>query len=358
MPDLHLLTGVGGAGVSTVSAALAAAWAAEGHKVRLAHIADPVSLDRPFPTGDAGRGMLDVVDLAVTPKWGDTDQALADLLVSQGCPGEIAEEWRGLPGADSWQVLAALSGCLQDVDILVVDLGDLYRAGSLIRACTRVPWVMRHLLEAVTGPWGAVAGVTESLLSGLAHIEAGADRLTDAGSVLHLVTSGRPLDEAKIRRSVPGLLLAGMSAGLLVQISEGQEEESANYWRPFAPVRVGPTRLAANGAFAERPEEWAAPLLSGVLPASVGSRPRARIVQDPQCATRLQWSMPLPWTQAADIRLEQRGSDLTLVVHGVAHLLALPSAVRRCEPEAARVVDGEIVIDLLWREGEWRERDL
>ncbi len=345
--------------MSTVSAALAAAWAAEGKRVRLAHIADPISCSRPFTVGREDHGEIDIVDLAAPAPWGAADQVLADLLLSQDCPGEIAEEWRRLPGADSWQILSTLAERPPDIDVLVVDLGNLQRAADLLQAATRIPWVLRHLLEAVAGPWGAVDGVAETLLRGLSRVESGATWLTSADSILHVVTSGRALDESKIRKSVPGMLLSGPKPGLLVHISSVDGEDwNSEKWLPLTPVRVAPISLTEEGAFTEPPEKWVAPLLPPISEISIGTQPVGRIVRAPQPARRLRWSMPLIWVQAEDLRLVQRGKDVTLVVHGVPYLLTLPPAARRCEPEVAWVSDGELVVDLTWREGEWREREL
>lgn len=358
----HLLTGPGGAGVSSMAAALAAALADPGGavpapSVTLACIGDDGSLSwllGPDPE-------VALVDLAGAGPWGELDDALAATIERFGGDGDIAEEWRRLPGADLVAALVALGEAVAVTDVLVVDVGDLRRAGQFLAAAQRMPWVLRGLLGLqaygvrLLGPTAAHA-----VPRWLDALEAAAEVLRAPDTRLHLVAGAEPLALAKIRRGVPQLLLAGAGPGVLVRCPDDDRQADpatgavpgpAYDWAPFTPVTPMHWPVDATGRL--RPDAGAA-----VAPL-VGAFDRLVTLSADihRTAEHLTWRVPLPWVRAKDIQLEHRGEDLVVTVHGVPHLLRPPAVVRRCTPVQSRLDGTYLQLEFILREGSWQRHE-
>lgn len=336
--------------MSSTAAALAVA-AAQGDagggeppSVALACIGDDGSLAALL--GD--RAPVPVVDLGAPRPWGDLDTVVAATLERYGGDGDVAEEWRRLPGAEVLAALIAMGEAVASTDILIVDLGDTRRAGELFAAAARAPYLLRGLLglQAVgarlVGPPAAHA-----VARWLDAVEAAAEVLRAPETLLHVVVGAGPHGPAKVRRTVPALLLGGVRPGaiLLGPKPGGSSTATGSDWDPFTPVPAVP--LAADGALDQGAVEAAAALLS--LPAGTDARePVSR------AADHLTWRVRLPWLRAPDVRVEHRGEDLVVSVHGVPHLVVPPAVVRRCTPVRARLDGRHLIVESVLREGAWR----
>ncbi|MCB1253417.1 MAG: hypothetical protein M9891_15505 [Austwickia sp.] len=361
----HLVTGPGGAGVSTVAAALAITLATAppqaggagsagsaggtggvGAAVTLACIGDDGSLHRLMGSDHA----VSVVDLAAPRPWGELDTMLAATVDRYGGDGDVAEEWRRLPGADLLAALVALGEMIPTTDILIVDLGDLRQAGRLLGATVRTPWVLRGLLglQAVSARLvGPAAG--HAVPRWLDALEATADVVRSGQTRLHVVTGSGALAEAKTRRAVPPLLLSGVGPGLVIApATDPIAAAEPGRWAPFVPVATAAWAADADGRLRADLAEVTAPLLAA-LP---------RLVETPaqvlRAADHLTWRVPLPWVSADAVQVEHRGEDLIVTVYDVPHLVLPPAVVRRCTPVRARLDGTYLEVESVLRDGAWR----
>lgn len=377
----HLLTGPGGAGTSSVAAALATALAhgarplggrPDGETaVTLAYVGEDGSAARLLGPHPAPA----VLDLARAQPWGELDEILASTVERFGGNGDIAEEWRRLPGADVLAALVTLGEAVAATDVLVVDLGDLRRAGQLLGAATRMPWVLRGLLGLQAVGARLIGGAAaHAVPRWLDAVEAAAEVLRDPDTLLHLVVGQAPTAAAKIRRGAPALLLCGASPGLLIGTPgdapgpdrapatggldgggdpdrPGRAAGTAYAWAPFTPAAPLAWPADAQGRLRPEADELVAPLLAaldGVVPTPS---------EISRAADHLTWRVPLPWVTADDIVVEHRGEDLVVTVHGVPHLLLPPAVVRRCTPVRARLTGTYVEVESVLREGAWRRRE-
>lgn len=360
----HLVTGPGGAGVSSVAAALAVtlAGSADGATVTLACLGDDGSARRLL----GAEPSLPVVDLARTRSWGRPDVLFASTVERFGGDGEVAEEWRRLPGADLVAALIALGEAVAVTDVLVVDLTDLRRAADLLAASVRVPWVLRGLLglqalgARFVGPEGAHA-----VPRWLAALEAAAEVLGDGKTRLHLVRGSSAVEAAKVRRGAPALLLSGVSPGVVIgtpsplgaprpgrgcaESADTGDAAGTDDWAPFgaADMTTWPV-VAATGALSDTAARAMAPVTAAIdaLPALGSGLSR---VDD-----RLHWRLPLPWLRADDVEVARRGADVIVTVHGVPHLLQPPAVLRRAVPVRAQLDGRYLDLESRLPEGAWR----
>lgn len=362
----HLLTGPGGAGVSSTAAALAEAAArgvaggGEPPSVALGCLGDDGSLT----TLLGHRSEVTVVDLGAPRPWGDLDTVVAATLERYGGDGDVAEEWRRLPGAEVLAALIAMGEAVASTDVLVVDLGDIRRAAELFAAAARAPYLLRGLLglqalgARLVGPPAAHA-----VARWLDAVEAAAEVLRAPETLLHVVVGAGPHGPAKVRRNVPALLLGGVRPGAIL-LDPGSAGEAGPRegtapaaphptdapgaaWAPFTPLPALPLAPGGDGALDPSAVEAAATLLR--LPA--GPEPREPVTR---AADHLTWRVRLPWLRAEDVRVEHRGEDLVVCVHGVPHLVVPPAVVRRCTPVRARLDGRHLIVESVLREGAWR----
>lgn len=321
---------------------------AERLTVTLACVGDDGSMARLLGAESAAA----VVDLAAPRDWTDVDAAVASTIERFGGDGDVAEEWRRLPGADLVATLVALGEAVAATDVLVVDLGDLRRAGALLAAATRTTRVLRGLLglqaagARLVGPAAAHAGPRW-----LDALEAAGEVLHAPETKLHVVAGPASVAATKIRRNVPGLLLSGVGPGLLVAHDHSRLGLGTPHdWAPFR--RVAPRGWPVDDSGRLRPDagDLVTPLLTELQ--EVTDMPSAVS----RATDHLTWRLPLPWVRAEDVLIEHRGDDLVVDVYGTAHLLVPPAVVRRCTPVRARLDGTYLEIESVIREGVWRRR--
>ncbi|MBW3086105.1 hypothetical protein KEM60_02316 [Austwickia sp. TVS 96-490-7B] len=346
----HLVTGPGGAGVTTACAALAAHAAAAGTTVTLAVLHHDGSLPTVPPT-------VHVEDLSTPAPWGLWADALALTVERYGGDADTVEQWPMLPTARRCHALARLAAICRTSGLTIVDLGDLRAAQDFLGAAIQLSWSLSRLLgvqPALTrGTGGAIPRLLRETVDA---VETAVDVLRAPTTALHVVS--RP-DERSIRRiryGVPGLLLTEVHPGTLWWNTAGvappgpmepSDRPDGHGWSPFieetAPLDppAGIEQIAAVAtAILDRPARH-----DGESPLVDLSR------------GQVSWRLPLPWTQADNVHLVHRGEDLLVTVHGVEHLVVPPAVLRRGIPVQAALDGAALTVQADLPAQAWRGRD-
>lgn len=325
-----LVTGTGGAGVSTLVRSLALAAVAHGARVTIATMGqawEPAMDDVAVPG-------LQTIDLAQSPGWTSTDQAIADLAVRCGGDGLVGEEWRALPGMDVATGLLALPEAVLAADLSIVDLGDLRRAEEVLAAAVRLPWLLRRLLGLQPGLAATLnTAASELLPRALDSADSAADLLRSTTTRLDAVVGPDRASWPKLRARLPRLLVGGLRPGRLYVRSDAPAAQDC---LPFERV-----------AFPEPYPGWDPgahwePTRSSRHPSGVERSPEG-----------LLWRLTLPWVTATEVAVQRRADDLLVSVHGRVVLVPLPAAVRRCRIAGAEVTQGELRIHLVLDDPSW-----
>ena len=337
-----LLTGPGGAGTSSLSAALAVRSARAGHRTLL--------LTRQRPA----LGLDDVPGLAVTVVgaqaglerfWAAHAAALSAVLPQLDLPP--ATSVVALPGAGELALLAELSRA--DADVLVVDAGPLDAALALAGLPAALQGWLDQLLPARLRALAAFAGMGGAAGAALAAVPAleellRAGPLADPGTIEVLVAARPSRDAAaELRRTVPGLALHGLSpAAVLARVLP---EGAGPWWTARAAEQEAALAdlavLAPVTAVAELPVLGADPdavaaLLDGFEPVAAPAVDRAA---PERTAAGWDLAVPLPFAERGEVELTRFGDDLVLTVAGTRRSLRLDALLRRCSVTGGRLSD-------------------
>ena len=127
---LILLSGIAGAGTTTITAATAAALQAEGLRVEVIDASESLSPDQ---------SVIAAISLSV-----------GGVFAEVGADPVLAEAWTSLPGVAHLSSLARIVAALDDasIDVVVVDAGDHRRARGLVD----LPATLLRLLDAALTP--------------------------------------------------------------------------------------------------------------------------------------------------------------------------------------------------------------
>jgi arsenite-transporting ATPase len=376
-----LFTGKGGVGKSTVAAASAVRAARSGRKVLA------LSADSAHSLGDAlgvevGHEPVEVetglfvahVDAQrrFERSWREVQDYLLSVLDAAGVDEIAAEELTVLPGAE--EVLALLE--LRDQarsgrwDAVVVDCAPTAETLRLLALPEALGWYMdrvfpleRRLMRAMRPVLGKVAGVpmprdrvfdaVERLHRELLEVR---EVLGAAGSSVRLVLTPESVVVAEARRTWTSLSLYGYRVDAVVANRvfpagdaddwragwvEAQQAQLADIRASFAPL---PVLECAYG----RHEPVGLAALDALATATYGELdPLAEpTTEDPMTVERsgdeLVLVLALPLAERGDVGLARVGDDLVLTVDGHRRVLALPSALRRCQVVGAGLRDGRL----------------
>jgi arsenite-transporting ATPase len=374
-----LFTGKGGVGKTTTAAATATLAASRGRKALV------LSTDPAHSLGDAFG-----VPLAAEPieldtglfaqqvdtqarferSWAQVQRYLLDVMAASGVDPLEAEELTVLPGAE--EILALLEVRDQIAsgrfDLVVVDCAPTAETLRLLALPDALDWYMRRVFPAerrvvrslrpvlsrvagVPMPQDAVFDAIERLHAELADVRR---VLTDAdGASVRLVLTPEAVVVAEARRTLTSLSLYGYRVdGVIanrVFPGEGaddwragwvaaQAERLADIDASFAPLPVRrapyrrgePVGLPALAEFAEQLYGDADPFTPPDVPDPV------RIERDREEFVLV---VALPGANRDDVDVVRTGDELVLTAGGHRRVLALPSALRRCEVGAAALRD-------------------
>jgi arsenite-transporting ATPase len=388
-----LFTGKGGVGKSTVAAASAVRAARSGRKVLA------LSADSAHSLGDAlgvevGHEPVEVetglfvahVDAQrrFERSWREVQDYLLSVLDAAGVDEIAAEELTVLPGAE--EVLALLE--LRDQarsgrwDAVVVDCAPTAETLRLLALPEALGWYMdrvfpleRRLMRAMRPVLGKVAGVpmprdrvfdaVERLHRELLEVR---EVLGAAGSSVRLVLTPESVVVAEARRTWTSLSLYGYRVDAVVANRvfpagdaddwragwvEAQQAQLADVRASFAPL---PVLECAYG----RREPVGLAALDALATATYGELdPLAEpTTEDPMTVERsgdeLVLVLALPLAQRGDVGLARVGDDLVLTVDGHRRVLALPSALRRCQVVGAGLRDGRLRVRFEPHPQAWR----
>ena len=395
-PRTVLVTGAGGAGVSTVAAATALAGTRLGHRTLLVTRGDDGPAAPLPPGGDPGdpRQVADVPGLwtAVADpardlaRWADAARrhghALWELLGTDGLGPEEATELPGVAEASLLTALRAAHDHRPPWDLVVVDLPPLARAVRLLA----LPEQLRRHLRRLLPPERQAARALHPLLAQLAGVPmpaAGlyrqADRLDAALAAVQRVTSsggttvrlvlepgprgahvlrtarawcallGTPLDAVVANRLWPVAAAGGWPADLAERQRGALAELRAALCADGGPEPAVPLRTLPHLGLAVEGRQalgtLARDLAAGLTGWTEAGRADPWTVEDRLAAEgRLLWRLPLPGAVREELDLLRRGGELVVDVGTFRRILPLPAALRRCTVEGARLADGRLTV--------------
>ncbi|AKU17141.1 ArsA family ATPase [Luteipulveratus mongoliensis] len=306
-----LVAGPGGAGSSTVAAALAAGAAAKGRSVGLIDL-DPVAGASSLLLPDAPTP--EILDTRARPD-GPGALLARELTDLAGLDGRLVDELVTVPGAELLSALVVGHEHSDRAELIVVDAGS--RAVDLCGLAHQLPWVLERLLPAQRG-WLATSrpllaatlgrrwpGERASARVRAAYAIAG-EIQQELSAAVAVTTQVRDDDPRSLRTDV-GLALHGI------------------------PVCATVTR--ADDSFSVEP----------VLDLVMEDRPvsAAPLVAD---GTGWIWRTPLPSLRSRDVAVRRLDDDLVIEAAGVRRVAPLPSSLRRCHARSAVVREGTLEV--------------
>ncbi|WP_112470121.1 ArsA family ATPase [Streptomyces triticisoli] len=384
-----LITGPGGSGRTTISAATALTAAREGVDtlVLSADRTDTLGAVLGVPTGaepvpaaprltawrpDAAADFR--ADLAT---FQDRARNVLDLL---GASRLDTEEVTPLPGAEELALLRALrdAALSERFGLLVVDLPPAPQALALLA----LPEELRRYLRRFLPPERQAARALRPVLGRLAGVPMPAEWLyetaarwdvelaavtavvADPGTSVRLVAEPGPAGADAVRGAALGLAVRGLAVESLVAgrvLPEApadswlagpvaQQRKALDEWEEAYDVH----QAVHLGRDPRGPDDLAALAVPGVnpAPAPVEWPVTDRLAEDGV----LVWHIPLPGAVRGELELIRRGDELVLTVGLFRRIVPLPSALRRCSVDGAALRDGELRIRFLPDAALWPRR--
>ncbi|MGY1730691.1 ArsA-related P-loop ATPase [Geodermatophilus sp. SYSU D01045] len=338
-----LLTGPGGAGTTTLAAAVAVRAARDGRRVVLV-------TRQPVPDGTAAG--VEVVtaepQAGLEALWAERVAGPAAALPDLELPP--ASSVVPLPGAGELGVLAALGRVRPDTDLVVLDAGPLPAATGLVALPGALRWWLEQVLTTRVRVLAAVRtaavragtvrrGPADLALDALPDLEALLDRLTltDPGATaVWLVGRPRPSAVAALRAATTALAVHGQRpVGVLARRPPGggpadwaaaraAEEDAAL----AALAGIAPVREVTEAPVEPAGAEALAALLPD-LPGPTGD-PVPPVPAPERVDGGWRLTLPLPFAERAGVRLTRWDDDLVVTAAGTRRSLRLDALLRRC----------------------------
>jgi arsenite-transporting ATPase len=375
-----LFTGKGGVGKTTTAAATAALAASRGLKT-LVLSTDPAhsladTLDVPL-TGtpvevQPGLSAMQVdAQRAFERSWREIQDYLRSVLEKAGVDALQADELTVLPGAE--EVLALLELRRQAAsgryDLVVVDCAPTGETLRLLALPQALRWYVdkvfpaqRRVLKAVRPVLGRVAHVPEDgVFEAFARLHADLtdvhDLLTAPTTSVRVVLTPEAVVVAESRRTLTSLALYGFRVDGLVANRvlppsddpwnagwvEAQTAQLARVRADVAPLPVRESPYASGEPVGhDALLAFAASLYGDDDPTAVTSAEDLLAVR--RTVDGFELSLALPLARLEDLDLARSGDELVITLAGHRRLLALPSALQRCDVVGARLAEGRLLI--------------
>ncbi|MFI1863523.1 ArsA family ATPase [Streptomyces jumonjinensis] len=376
-----LVTGLGGAGRTTVAAATALAAAGPGRRALLL-TADPGDvLGAPLATDptEIAEGLWAArVDsgAAFRTEFLALQERGAAVLELLGANRLAGEELTELPGSPQFALLRALADARTGGwDLVVLDLPPLRETIDLLA----LPEQLRRYLRRLLPPERQAARALRPVLAQLAGVPMPAqwlyetaarwdtelaavqDLITADDTALRLVAEPGPAAADALRAARTGLALHGLRTEALVAnrilprhssdtwlaaLAAQQEkalEEWSGDWGPRCPVR----EIPHLGRDPRGPEDLASLAAGGALALAAPSGPAEpweRITDRRAEDGTLSWSIRLPGADKKSIGLVRRGDELLLRAGPFRRIVPLPSVLRRCTVSGAALADAVLTV--------------
>ncbi|MFW3170740.1 ArsA family ATPase [Geodermatophilus sp. CPCC 206100] len=347
-----LLTGLGGAGTSTLAAATAVRAARAGSRTLLLTRAAPAPTDVPDLTVALVEPLAGLESL-----WAAVAGELSAAAPGLGLPP--ASSVVPLPGSFEPALLARLGRAAagDEADTVVVDAGPLASGTALVGLPAALRWWLDQALPTRLRMLGAVrtaavrAGTAKrgpvdvalAAVPGLEQLIAAVDLGDPATTEVRLVAAPRPDAVPALRAAVTALALHGQRpTAVLTRVLPAGEGE---WWTRRRAEQDAVLAALAELAPVRRVEETAtapadADELAALLPGEDGPVPAAplsRVTERADGGRRL--VLPLPFARHEGLDLTRWGDDLVVTVAGARRSIRLDALLRRCVVTAGHLAD-------------------
>jgi len=400
-----LFTGKGGVGKTTTAAATAVHAARCGVKT-LVVSADPahsladalgVSLEARPTEVSAGLFGQQVDPRARSERsWREIQEYLVVALDELGVDPLAADELTELPGADEVFSLLEVRDQVRHGPwgLVVVDCAPSAETLRLLAVPEVLTRYVRRLLPMerriarIVGVtrrpgWGSGSaagmplpgdGVVEAAERFAAELAGVQEVLRSAATSVRLVLTAESVVLAETRRTWTALAMHGFAVDAVVAnrlFDAGSTDAWQQGWArtqaqvlteaetSFAPVPVQRARYTAAepvgfAALAELGESLYGPAVPEAAAALLAppALPDPFVVEREEAGFVLRLTLPL--ADRKDLDLGRRGDDLVVTVEGRRRVLALPSALRRCQVAGAQLRDGALAIRFVPDPDQWR----
>ncbi|MFD8692594.1 ArsA family ATPase [Streptomyces sp. NPDC059651] len=383
-----LVTGLGGAGRTTVAAATALAGARGGQRTLLIS-ADVIpgfpSATRPTAVTDGLWSVRIDSGAHFRSELLTLQEQLSSVLDLLGGNRMDGEELTELPGSAELALLHSLRRAAHGdwsrdgYDLVVVDLPPLREALAVLA----LPEQLRRYLCRLLPQERQAARALRPMLAQLAGVpmpaqwlyEAAARRdaelaevqalIEDRATTLRLVAEPGPAAEDALRTARTGLALHGLRVDALVASKvlprhspdpwfaalAAQQEKCLDHWREERPAEAPPLQVPHLGRDPQGPGDLTG--LADDVPALAPDAREGGRAEDPWWTEEagapegqdgadgiLVWCLRLPGAVKKDLHLVRRGSELLLTVGPFHRIVPLESALRRCTVSGAALTDG------------------
>jgi arsenite-transporting ATPase len=386
-----LFTGKGGVGKTTIAAATAAVGARLGQKTLVlstdhAHsLADALRVDASGEPSECAPGLfVQQVDTEarLTQSWGEIQRYLLTVLDSSGFDRLRAEELTVLPGAEEVFALLEVRDQVRSGrwDLVVVDCAPTSETLRLLALPEALDWylsklypierkvvrALRPVLSNAVGlplPHQSVVESAEQLQSQLRDVQ---DVLQSPTTSVRLVLTPESVVVAEARRMLTSLALYGYRVDAVVAnrvFPDGsdpwragwvaaQQAQLSDVSDSFSPLPIFLAPYQAGEPMGEADlADLAGSMYGGSDPFALPEIHELLVVEREADAYVI--SLALPLAQRHDVDLARVGDDLVLAVGGRRRVLALPSALRRCRVDGAKLLDGRLRIRFVPDAAQW-----
>ncbi|MEU5399505.1 ArsA-related P-loop ATPase [Streptomyces sp. NPDC005963] len=304
--------------------------------------------------------------------WQERGATALDLL---GATKLADEELTELPGSEQFALLKALTAAAAgDWDAVVVDLPPIHEAIALLA----LPEQLRRYLRRLLPPERQAARALRPVLAQLAGVPMPAQWLYDTAAgwdaelaavqrvvtspdtVVHLVAEPGPAAADALRTARTGLALHDLHVDAVIAnrvlprhsadpwlagLAAQQEKTLHEWYGEWGPhVReVSHTGREPRGLEALRD------VAAELLPDHAGADTRCpadtagkQVVDHRDEDGTFVWAIPLPGARKGDVHLVRRGEELVLTVGPFRRIVPLPSALRRCTVSGAALTEGAL----------------